>query len=78
MISLLQHLILRGCSTSAKPTCPCAEAYKQVTYHIDAIGVLEELIDISESTPKWRLFGDREAIDWLDMCDSKSREFVQK
>ena len=84
MISLLQHT--RGCSTNGKPTCLYAEANERVTHHIDAIriqhylceGYLEELIQISESTPKWRPFGDRESIDWLDMHDSKSIEFVAK
>ena len=86
MISLLQDVGLRGCSTSGKPTCLCAEADERVTGCIDRIhlqhdfcgGCLEDLIQILDSRPKWRLFGDREAIDWLDMSDSKSREFVAK
>ena len=89
MISLLQDVELRGCSTSGKPTCLCAlcaETDKRVTSCIDSIrlhhdfcgGCLEDLIQILDSRPKWRPFGDREAIDWLDMSDSKSREFMAK
>ena len=67
MISLLQHA--RGCSTSGKPTCLCAEANERVTHCIDVICIqhylceeyLEKLIQISESKPKWRPFRDREA-----------------
>ena len=71
----------------AKTTCLCAEANEPVIGCIDCInlqhdlyeGYLEDLIQISEeSRPKWRPFGDREAIGWLDMCGSKFREFVAK
>ena len=89
MISLLQDVELRGCSTCGKPTCLCAlcaETDERVASCIDRIrlhhdscgGCLESLIQILDSRPKWRPFGDREAIDWLDMSDSKSREFVAK
>ena len=86
MISLLQYPLLRGCSTSGKPTCLCAEANRRVIHYMDGIGVqhylwedfLEELIQMSKSASKWRPFGDRDAIDLLDMRDSKSREFLAK
>ena len=89
MISLLQDLELRRCSTSGKPTCLCAlcaKAHERVTSCIDVIllhhdfwgGCLEDLIQILDSRPKERPFGDREATDWLDMSDSKFRKFMAK
>ena len=89
MISLLQDVELRGCSTSGKSTCLCALCAKtneRMTSCIDTIrlhhdfcgGCLEDLIQILDSRPKERPFGDREAIDWLDMSDSKFREFMAK
>ena len=55
-------------------------------WHIDVIriqhhfseGVLENLIGMLGSTLEWTPFGDRESIDWLDMRDPKSGEFVAK
>ena len=47
-------------------------------HHDSCGGCLESLIQILDSRPKWRPFRDREAIDWLDMSDSKSREFLAK
>ena len=89
MISLLQDIELRGWSTCGKPTCLCAlcaETDERVASCIDRIhlhhdycgGFIEDLIQILDSRPKWRPFRDREAIDWLDMSDSKSREFLAK
>ena len=86
---MLQDVELRGCSTSGKPTCLCtlcAETDEQVSRCIDGIrfhhdfwgGCLEDLIQILDSRPEWRPFGDREAIDWLDMSDSKTRKFMAK
>ena len=89
MISLLQDIELRECSTSGKPTCLCplcAEANEQMFSCIGSISIhhefcgrcLEDLIQILDSRPEWRPFGDRESIDWLNMSDSKSREFMAK
>ena len=89
MISLLQDVELRRTSTSDKPTCLCAlcaKAHDKVTFCIDGIclhhdfcgGCLEDLIQILHSRPKWRPFRDKEAIHWLDMNDSKFREFMAK
>ena len=86
MISLLQDIELRGCSTSGKPTCLCALCAEEDDSCIDGIrlhhdfcgGCLEDLIQILDSRPKWRPFGAREAIDWLDMSNSKFREFMAK
>ena len=47
-------------------------------HHDFCRGCLEDLIQILDSRPELRRFGDREAIDWLNMSDSKSREFMAK
>ena len=56
-----------------------ASCIDRICLHHDSCGgCLESLIQILDSRPKERLFGEREAIDWLDMSNSKSREFLAK